>query len=143
MCWKRLDRSFFIWIFINNVWVASRSMSRLVTCHGLFRFLMKGIFGPYVLWPLDKKLIFWIVTRVSARNYTVYIYLLSCESKQYFMHLADIYKIKICCWKKNWPTGKEQFELLPYARHFNPRFVYFYPIFEVYLCTVTFGLMYG
>ena len=52
--------------------VASRSTSRLVTCLGLFRLLMKGIFGPYVLWPLDKKLIFWIVTRVSARDYTVY-----------------------------------------------------------------------
>ena len=33
---------------------------------------MKGIFGPYVLWPLNKKLIFWIVTRVSARDYTVH-----------------------------------------------------------------------
>ena len=32
---------------------------------------MKGIFSPYVLWPLDKKLIFWIITRVSARDYTV------------------------------------------------------------------------
>ena len=29
--------------------VASRSMSWLVTCLGLFRLLMKGIFGPYVL----------------------------------------------------------------------------------------------
>ena len=28
--------------------VASRSTSRLVTCLGLFRLLMKGIFGPYV-----------------------------------------------------------------------------------------------
>ena len=54
--------------------VASRSTSRLVTCLGLFRLLMKGIFGPYVLWPLDKKLIFWIVTRVSARDYTVIIF---------------------------------------------------------------------
>ena len=51
--------------------VASRSTSRLVTCLGLFRLLMKGIFGPYVLWPMDKKLIFWIVTRVSARDYTI------------------------------------------------------------------------
>ena len=51
--------------------VASRSTSRLVTCLGLFRLLMKGIFGPYVLWPLDKKLIFWIVTRISACDYTV------------------------------------------------------------------------
>ena len=46
-------------------------MSRLVTCLGLFRLLMKGIFGPYVLWPLNKKSIFWIVARVSARDYTV------------------------------------------------------------------------
>ena len=29
--------------------VASRSTSRLVTCLGLFRLLMKGIFDPYVL----------------------------------------------------------------------------------------------
>ena len=29
--------------------VASRSTSRLVTCLDLFRLLMKGIFGPYVL----------------------------------------------------------------------------------------------
>ena len=29
--------------------VASRSTSRLVTCLGLFKLLMKGIFGPYVL----------------------------------------------------------------------------------------------
>ena len=52
--------------------VASRSTSRLVTCLSLLRFIMKGIFGPYVLWPFDKKLIFWIVTRVSARDYTVF-----------------------------------------------------------------------
>ena len=60
--------------------VASRSTSRLVTCLGLFRLLMKGIFGPYVLWTLDKKLIFWIVTRVSARDYTVLIYSLPPEA---------------------------------------------------------------
>ena len=60
----------FFWILTYRI-VASRSTSRLVTCLGLFRLLMKGIFGPYVLWPLDKKLIFWIVTSVSARDYTV------------------------------------------------------------------------
>ena len=32
---------------------------------------------------------------------------------------------------------------LPDKRHYNPRFVYFLPTFEVHLCTVTFGLMYG
>ena len=36
-----------------------------------FQIAYEGVFGPYVLWPLDKKLIFWIVTRVSARDYTV------------------------------------------------------------------------
>ena len=61
-----------IFNFITYRIVASRSTSRLVTCLGLFRLLMKGIFGPYVLWPLDKKLIFWIVTRVSTRDYTVF-----------------------------------------------------------------------
>ena len=31
---------------------------------------------------------------------------------------------------------------LPYAPHYNPRFVYFLPNFEVHFCTVTFGLMF-
>ena len=70
---------FFITKIINRTFimyriVASRSTSRLVTCLGLFRLLMKEIFGPYVLWPLDKKLIFWIVTRASARDYTVSVW---------------------------------------------------------------------
>ena len=52
--------------------IASSNTSRLEAQVGFFRMLMKGIFGPYVLWPLDKKLIFWIVTRVSARDYTVF-----------------------------------------------------------------------
>ena len=51
--------------------VASRSTSRLVTCLGLFRLLMKRIFGPYVLWPFDKNLIFQLVTRISTRDFTV------------------------------------------------------------------------
>ena len=38
--------------------VASRSTSRLVTCLGLFRLLMKGIFGTYVLWPFEKSWFF-------------------------------------------------------------------------------------
>ena len=37
--------------------VTSRSTSRLVTYLGLFRLLMRGIFGPYILWPFDKKCI--------------------------------------------------------------------------------------
>ena len=35
------------WVNVYRI-VASRSTSRLVTCLGLFRLLMKGIFGPYV-----------------------------------------------------------------------------------------------
>ena len=50
--------------------IASSNTSRLEAHVGFFRLLIKGIFGPNVLWPLDKKLIFWIVTR--ARDYTVY-----------------------------------------------------------------------
>ena len=38
--------------------VASSNTSRLEAHSGFFRLIMKGIFGPYVLWPLDKKLIF-------------------------------------------------------------------------------------
>ena len=51
--------------------VASSNTSPLEVHAEFFRLLLKGIFGPYVLWPLDKKLIFWIVTRVSARDYAV------------------------------------------------------------------------
>ena len=49
---------------------------------------MKGIFGPYVLWPLDKKVIFWIVTRVSARDYTVLQR--KKTDKETFKHLTNI-----------------------------------------------------
>ena len=38
--------------------IASSNTSRLEAHVGFFRLLMKGIFGPYVLWPFDKKLIF-------------------------------------------------------------------------------------
>ena len=32
---------------------------------------MKGIFGPYVLRPFDKKVIFQLVKRITARDCTV------------------------------------------------------------------------
>ena len=38
---------------------------------GFFRLFMKGIFGPYVLWHFDKKLLFLVVTLISTRDYTV------------------------------------------------------------------------
>ena len=43
-------------------------------------------------------------------------------------------------WFGPWWAGHS--EQLPYARHYNPWFVYLLPT-EVHLCTVTFGLMYG
>ena len=51
--------------------VASASLFRFEAHTGLFRLLMKGIFDPYVLWPFDKKLIFYLVTRISTRRFTV------------------------------------------------------------------------
>ena len=41
---------------------------------GFFRLFMKGIFGPYVLWHFDKKLIFWLVTRIRIRDYTIHAF---------------------------------------------------------------------
>ena len=38
--------------------IASSNTSRLEAHVGFFRMLMKGTFGPYVLWPFDKKLYF-------------------------------------------------------------------------------------
>jgi hypothetical protein len=38
--------------------IASSNSSRLEAHVGFFRLLMKVIFGPYVLWPFDKKFIF-------------------------------------------------------------------------------------
>ena len=48
--------------------VASSSLSRLVA-H--FRWLMKGKFDTYVLWPLATKFQNWIVDRSTARDFTV------------------------------------------------------------------------
>ena len=70
---KRIKTMYlFIWKHTYRI-VASRSTSRLVTCLGLYRLLMKGIFDPYVLWPFGKKLIFWLLTRVSTHDFTVSI----------------------------------------------------------------------
>ena len=32
---------------------------------------MKGIFGPYVVWLFDKKLIFQLVTRIRTPDYAI------------------------------------------------------------------------
>ena len=49
----------------------SSNTSRLEARVSFFRLLMKGIFGRYVLWPFDKKLIFQLVTCIRTRDYTV------------------------------------------------------------------------
>ena len=72
--------STYIWIIkdaknefenINYHKVANSNMSCLEAYAGLSKLLMKGIFYPNVLWPLDKKLIFLLVTHVSTCNFTV------------------------------------------------------------------------
>ena len=54
--------------------VASTSPSCIEAHADLFRSLIKGIFNPYVLRPFDKKLIFWLVTHVSTRDFTVCVF---------------------------------------------------------------------
>ena len=46
-------------------------MCRLEGHVSFFRLLMKGIFGPYVLRPFEKKIIFQLVTHIRTRNYTL------------------------------------------------------------------------
>ena len=53
--------------------VASSNASHLEVHAGFFRWLMKWIFNPYELCPLDKKLIPSLVLRVRTRDYTVYL----------------------------------------------------------------------
>ena len=50
--------------------IASSSTSRLEAHVGSLRLLMKGIFGPYVLYvPFDKNLIFKLVKHTRTHNY--------------------------------------------------------------------------
>ena len=48
--------------------VASSNTSRLEAHAGFFTLLMKDIFGPDVLRPYDKKLIFQLVTHIRIRD---------------------------------------------------------------------------
>ena len=52
--------------------VVSSNTSLLEAYAGFFRLLTKGIFYPYVLWPFNKKLISYLVTRFRTRDYTVH-----------------------------------------------------------------------
>ena len=44
--------------YINHRKLANSNTSYLEAHAGFSRFLMLGIFDPYVLWPFEKKLIF-------------------------------------------------------------------------------------
>ena len=64
--------------------ITSSNTSRLEAYVGFFRLLMKGIFGPYVLYvPFDKNLIFKLVKRTRTHNYTVVIMKIFYEFKKY------------------------------------------------------------
>ena len=82
-------------IFLNEIFfrkifryckVASSNTSRLEAHAGFFRLLMKGIFDPYIMWPLHKKLISQLVMSVRTRDYTVdgsYHWKLTLKVKNY------------------------------------------------------------
>jgi hypothetical protein len=57
--------------FVKYHKVESSNTSHLEAHAGIYRLLMKGIFNAYVLWPIDKKLIFELVTHVNTRDFTL------------------------------------------------------------------------
>ena len=71
----------------------SSNTSGLEAHVGFFRLLMKGIFGPYVLLPFDKKLIFQLLTRIRA------IYALYAKSKVEFSCISTNKVIKLYVYK--------------------------------------------
>ena len=69
--------------------VVSSNTSRLVTHIGFFRLLMRVICDPYVLWPFNKKLIFWLLMRIRTRDYTV------CENFSLFLEIISDDKVAV------------------------------------------------
>ena len=53
--------------------IVSSNMSHLEAHVGFFRLLMKGFFGPYVLYPFEKSGFFLLVMRILTRNYKVFV----------------------------------------------------------------------
>ena len=51
--------------------VLSSRLSRLVAHQRIFRLFMKGTFDAYVLWPMDKMVLNWIVDWSTACNFMV------------------------------------------------------------------------
>ena len=63
----------FLEILRSKNWIELSEKKPPLEAHvGFFRLLIKGIFCSYILWPLDKKLIFQLVTRIRTLDYTVY-----------------------------------------------------------------------
>ena len=60
LAWNSTFVRFILWNALGYDYrkIASSNTSRLEAHVGFFRLLMKGIFGPYVLWPFDKNVIF-------------------------------------------------------------------------------------
>ena len=65
---------YFCWNLLLVLTVTSQVLTRLKAHAGFFRLINNGIFNTYVLWPLDEKLIFYLVTRVKTRSYTKYAF---------------------------------------------------------------------
>ena len=91
--------------------VASSNTSLLEAHAGFFRLLMKGIFVVYVLWPFDKKLITWLVTRVRTRNYTVLITYFQVIFKMKRLPPNRVEK-EILKWKQGYPPNVTGFSLI-------------------------------
>jgi len=79
--------------------VASTSPSRIEAHAGLFKLLMNKIFDPYLLWPFDKKLISWLVTCVSTRDFTVSIKFYPSELPKNLKEITAKLKNDIEAWK--------------------------------------------
>ena len=78
-------------------------MSCLEAHIGFFRLFMKGIFGPYIMWPFDKKQIFELVTRIRTRDYTV---------------ATKIVNLTSSCFQLNWHCTARSYKKLETLRKF-------------------------
>ena len=80
--------------------VANASPSLFEAHVGLFRLFMKGIFGPYIMWPFDKKQIFELVTRIRTLTSSCFQLNWHCTARLYkkletlrkFVNLIKMYR---------------------------------------------------
>ena len=72
---------------------------------------MKGKFDAYVLWPLAKKFLNWIVDRSTARNFTVYIFMFSLLVLHfhliYCLHSLEFEREMRWCTLSRFPTSQD------------------------------------